>query len=143
MRTRPCRQAQTCGLTYCTVRMPRAFRLRRQPEIELRAVDADEDVGPPVGEGPHQLTPQPPQPRQVRQHLGQAHDREFLRGSQRRAAGGEHLRAGDAAELDVGCTRAQASISAAPSWSPDASPATSPTRSARRDSACPGAHCMA
>ena len=42
--TRPGRQAQNCGLTYCAVAMPAAAQALLQPQIEIRRVDADEEV---------------------------------------------------------------------------------------------------
>ena len=50
VRTRPCRHAQTCGLTYCTVASPARLSVAREPEVEFREVDADEHVGPPRDE---------------------------------------------------------------------------------------------
>ena len=50
VRTRPCRHAHTCGLTYCTVREAVRLELLGEAEIEFLVVDADEHVRPPFDE---------------------------------------------------------------------------------------------
>ncbi len=104
--TRPCRQAHTCGLTYWTVRSPAALQLLLEPEIEVRHVDADDDVGRACMESFDERAPQPDQPRQMRDHLDQAHDAEVVGRRPGLAAERHHLRPGHAEELRVGHARA-------------------------------------
>ena len=102
VRTRPCRHAQTCGLTYCTVVRPARLSLLGEPQVEFLVVDADEHIGPPLDDLPAQGAAQPHEARQVREHLGEPHDRQLVDVVPGRAAGGLHLRAGDAGEFGVG-----------------------------------------
>src|SRR5690606_1271640 len=69
--------------------------------VEIRRIDADENVGALRLEPPDQVAPELQQPRQVAQHLGEPHDRKLLGPIPRRAARGDHLLAGDAVELGV------------------------------------------
>ena len=79
----------------------------REPQVEFLGVDADEHVGPPVEDPPPQIGAQPQQARQVREDLGEPHDRELLDVVPGRAAGGLHPRARDAGELGLRKAAAQ------------------------------------
>ena len=119
VRTRPCRHAHTCGLTYCTVRMPAALSPLREAQVELRGVDADEHVRARRQEARAQRRAQPQQARQVREHLREPHDRELIGGAQRLAACGQHLRTRRRRRTRARGTRARrAAISAAPEGVP-------------------------
>ena len=59
-------------------------------EIEIGRIDADEHVRLPRQQALAQLAPQPQQPRQVAQHFGQAHHREFAGVVPRIQARGAH-----------------------------------------------------
>jgi hypothetical protein len=74
-------------------------------EIEGGGIDADEDVRTRRHEARHEGATQAQQARQVRQHLGEPHDRELLGGRPGLAAGSGHLRAGHAKALDLGVQR--------------------------------------
>ncbi len=71
---------------------------RRQVEVELGGIDADERVRAQGEELGAQAAAQPPQPRQVMQHLEQPDDRELGRCRERLTARGLHRRPRDAHE---------------------------------------------
>ena len=80
VRTRPCRQAHTCGLTYCTVLQAGApSGACARPQIELRRRRCRRTRRAARREARSSVRAQPQQPRQVPQHLGQAHDGELVR----------------------------------------------------------------
>ncbi len=73
-----------------------------QTEIEIRRVDADEDIRPRACEVSREISAQTQQSWQMSQHLDEAHDRKFLDGVQRVTAYGLHAHAGNTFELRIG-----------------------------------------
>src|SRR3546814_4021038 len=67
-------------------------------QVEVRRVDADEGVGLPVQYPPAEAAAQLQQPRQVREHLGEAHHRQLLRVVPGLEAGRAHRIAADRSE---------------------------------------------
>ena len=76
-------------------------------EVEVRCVDADEDVGSPVEHAPAERLAQFQQARQVGQHFGQAHHRQFVGIEPGVEAGGAHAVAADPGEFRMRETLAQ------------------------------------
>ena len=83
-------------------RNARGLELPLQAEIEVRRVDADEQVGTVVEEVAPQARADAEDLAQVLQHLDVAAHRELLHGIERARAFGDHPRTGDAVELDIG-----------------------------------------
>ena len=79
----------------------RALELLGEPQVEFLVVDADEHVGPPFEDPPPQIGAQPHQARQVREHLGESHDRQLLDVVPGGATGGLHLGARDTREFGL------------------------------------------
>ena len=84
-----------------------AFQTARQRQVELRGVDADEDIRRRGAETPPQLRPQPQQPWQMLQHLGESHDGELLGARPRFAALRDHLRSRHSKAVHAGGALAQ------------------------------------
>ena len=72
-----------------------------EAEVEVRGIDADEDVGLPGQQALAQARAQAQQPRQVAQHFRQPHHRQFAAVVPGLEAGGAHARTTDAGELRV------------------------------------------
>ncbi|MCY1215477.1 hypothetical protein D9M72_273240 [compost metagenome] len=84
---------------------PGPAQLELDPEVEVRCVDADEDVGAFVDQGLDQPLAPTQQLRKATEHLHQAHDRQALHGEIGLQPFGLHARAANADELDVGMAR--------------------------------------
>ncbi len=121
-------------------RNPGVLQALGERQVEVRRVDADEHV---CGQrlGPFaELAADAQQARQMRQHLGQPHDRQLFSTEPGLAARRDHLRPGDADESRVRERAAcSASMSPAPSVSPDCSPAASAIRNSPVTRALPRA----
>ena len=85
-----------------------AFQPRLQVEIEIRRIDADEQVGPLGQQAVAQLLADTKQLGQARQHLQVAAHRELLDRPPGLEAARRHLRAADARRLQARPARAQA-----------------------------------
>jgi hypothetical protein len=83
-------------------RNARRVQTPREPQVEVRRVDADEHVRALRLEGAPQPQPQPQQARQVAQHLEQPHHGERFGRLPHLAARVAHLRPGDAEEACLG-----------------------------------------
>ena len=87
--------------------MPARFSAAASRQIEVRRVDADEHVGRQRLDPLAELAAHLQKPRQVRQHLGEPHDRELLGAIPRLAARRDHLGPRDADERRIGHARLQ------------------------------------
>jgi hypothetical protein len=77
---------------------------RGERQIEIRRIDAAEQVRWIGQQARGELPPQLQQARQVSEHLGQPHDRQLLGAIPGIAAGGPHFRPGDTNETHARCT---------------------------------------
>ena len=84
-----------------------AAQLQLQPEVEVRRVDADEDVGAREYQVADQVLAPAQQLAQAAEDLDQAHDRQALHGEFGNQALGLHARTAHADELDLGVAFAQ------------------------------------
>ncbi len=96
-----------------------------QPQIGIRRIDADEHVRPFRQEHSFDARQQLGEPRQIAQHIEQAHDREATPPAPRLSQPAASI-FGPATPKNFafGARRRSASIRSAPNVSPEASPAT-------------------
>ena len=80
----------------------RPLETARNPQIEFRRIDADEDRRTPRCQFFDQSTPQAQQPRQMPQDLGKPHERELIARRECLAARFAHARSGNADEARTG-----------------------------------------
>jgi hypothetical protein len=80
-------------------RNARSLESRCDGQVEVRGINADEDVRTLAQQALYQSAPEPQKSPQVRQHLGKAHDRELLCAVPGLAAGRAHARPANAEEL--------------------------------------------
>jgi uncharacterized protein with ATP-grasp and redox domains len=71
-----------------------------QPQIEIRRIDTDEDIGAVAQEMVAQFMAQAHEPGHMADHLGQTHHRQVAAVGERPHPGCTHRRAGDAGQLE-------------------------------------------